>query len=163
MIDLYNEDLIQKKGFRCKDCKKLMHEHTFSGKHVSTGAKNKWGGDETKWVYDEACAENFRDSTTYWHPNTSYPNLIRVDGLWYHLSYRAIVLGLIANADLHLRVDTRNSLVDPKPTLIDSFGDMYNFATTHGILHKLQAVVDADTFKSMQSKSIARSIKKLSA
>lgn len=163
MNDLYNEDLIRERGFRCKDCKKLMHEHSFTGKHVNTGAKNKWGGEDTKFVWDEPCSENFRDSTTYWHPSTSYPNLIRADGKWYHFSYRAIVLPLIAKADIHLRVDTRNALVDPKPTLVDSFGDMYNFAVTHGILDKLQKVVDAETFKSMQSKSIARSLKKLSA
>jgi hypothetical protein len=140
----------------------MMHEHTYKGKHVPTGAKTPWGGEETKWVYDSPCDENFRDAGTYW-ASGRYPNLMRVEGVWYHLSHRANILSLITNADIYLTVAHRDSLVSPTPVLIDAFGDMYNFCSQQGILHRLEKVVEPAQFKSMQSKSIARSIKKISA
>lgn len=162
MNNLYNEELIIERGFRCKDCSKLMHEHSFSGKYMLTGVKDRWGGEEKEFAFDESCSINFRDKAQFWNPKVSYPNLIRVDGRWYYFSHRAVILSLITKADIHLRVDSRNALVDPKPTSVDTFGDMYNFAVTQGILDKLRKVMDVATFKSMQSKSIVRALKKLS-
>jgi len=162
MEDFYNEELIKERGFRCKDCSQLMHQHTFTGDWHKTGAVDRWGNPTTEFRYKNKCDENFR-APGVWYSDLRYPNLLLINKKWYHFSHRASMLALVVKSDVAVTVDRRDSLQSPKPVLIETYGDMYNFAAQQGILEKLKRLVDAETFKSMQSKSIERAMKKLSA
>ena len=161
MKDLYNEELIAERGFRCKDCGKMAHEHTFVGKWHDTGKRSPWGGTES-FRYDNKCDENFRGPGVS-RSQYKYPNLLLIHGKWYYFSQRASLLALVIKPTVAITVEKSDSLTHPTPIRIDTYGDMYNFSAQQGILEKLQQLVDEKTFKSMQSKSIERAMKKLSS
>jgi len=147
--DVIPSENVTKFNLKCSACEDLVFDHD------NTAAYN----DSGEWVYAKSCTKalyDYGDGSFY-----KLPNLFQVDNVWYYFGHLAATIPFLVTSTVALRIYGSHSLQQPKPVVINAYGDIYNFCYRHNALGRLQKLVDKKVFKSMMGKSIGRAIKRL--